>query len=55
MTASLFVAPVTAKPSAGRLTTDPEAIAGVPIRQFEGLETFRDLPQDGRCVSDYWF
>ena len=38
-----------------RLGTDPDAIAGVPIRHFEGLETFRDLPQDGRCVSDYWF
>ncbi|MGH6993723.1 MAG: GFA family protein [Caulobacteraceae bacterium] len=34
---------------------DPEAIAGVPIRHFDGLESFKDLPRDGRTVADYWF
>ncbi|TIS67974.1 MAG: GFA family protein, partial [Mesorhizobium sp.] len=22
---------------------------------FDGLETFDDLPRDGRCVRDMWF
>lgn len=35
--------------------TEPEAIAKVPIDHFDGLDTFADLPRDGRCVADYWF
>jgi len=35
--------------------TDPGPIADVPVRHFEGLETFQDQPVDGRCVSDYWY
>jgi len=35
--------------------TDPEPVAQIPIRHFEGLNRFEDLPQDGRCVADYWF
>ena len=35
--------------------TDPEPIAKVPIEHFDGLDTFDDLGQDGRCVGDYWF
>lgn len=35
--------------------TDPEPVADVPIRHFEGFETFKDLPMDCRCVRDYWF
>ncbi|MFM1895274.1 MAG: hypothetical protein RLZZ385_348 [Pseudomonadota bacterium] len=35
--------------------TEPELVAQVPIRRFEGLVTFKDLPMDGRCVADYWF
>ncbi len=35
--------------------TEPDPVANVPIRHFEGLETFQDLAMDGRCVSDYWF
>ncbi|HSG90924.1 MAG TPA: GFA family protein [Pseudomonadales bacterium] len=34
---------------------DPEQVAAVPIRHFDGLTTFEDLPMDGRCVRDYWF
>ena len=34
---------------------EPGAVAQIPIRHFEGLDTFEDLPQDGRCVKDYWF
>jgi hypothetical protein len=34
---------------------EPEAVAEVPIDHFDGLNTFEDLPRDGRCVADYWF
>ena len=32
----------------------PEAVARIPIDHFDGLNTFDDLPRDGRCVADYW-
>jgi hypothetical protein len=35
--------------------TEPDAIAQVPIDHFDGLDTFEDLPRDGKCVADYWF
>ena len=35
--------------------TEPGPIAKVPIDHFDGLDTFDDLPRDGRCVGDYWF
>lgn len=35
--------------------TEPEPVARIPIRHFEGLVSFADLPTDGRCVADYWF
>ena len=35
--------------------TEPGPIARVPIRRFDGLDTWEDLPEDGRCVGDYWF
>jgi hypothetical protein len=34
---------------------DPEAVADLPIDHFDGLDTFDDLPPDGRCVRDLWF
>lgn len=34
---------------------DPQAVAGIAMRRFEGLDSFEDLPPDGRCVADYWF
>lgn len=33
---------------------EPEAVADIPIDHFDGLDTFEDLPRDGRCVADYW-
>ncbi len=33
----------------------PEAVAALPIDHFDGLDTFDDLPRDGRCVRDMWF
>lgn len=35
--------------------SEPETVANVPIDHFDGLDTFEDLPRDGKCVSDYWF
>ena len=34
---------------------EPDAVATIPIDHFDGLNTFEDLPRDGRCVADYWF
>ena len=33
----------------------PEAVADLPIDHFDGMDTFDDLPSDGRCVRDLWF
>ncbi|HQT68393.1 MAG: aldehyde-activating protein [Rhodospirillales bacterium 20-60-12] len=33
----------------------PEAVAAIALDHFDGLETFDDLPRDGRCVRDIWF
>ena len=33
----------------------PEAVADLPIDHFDGLDSFDDLPRDGRCVRDMWF
>ena len=35
--------------------SEPDAVAKIPIDHFDGLNTFEDLPRDGRCVADYWF
>lgn len=35
--------------------TEPNPIAHVPIRHFEGLDAWEQLPDDGRCVKDMWF
>ncbi len=34
---------------------EPAAVAAIPIDHFDGLDTWTDLPRDGRCVADYWF
>jgi hypothetical protein len=34
---------------------EPEAVAGVVMDHFDGLNSFDDLPRDGRCVRDMWF
>lgn len=34
---------------------EPDAVARLPIRHWEGLQTFTSLGQDGRCVADMWF
>jgi len=34
---------------------EPAAVAAISIDHFDDLDTFEDLPRDGRCVADYWF
>lgn len=34
---------------------EPEAVGALPIEHFDGLVAWKDLPSDGRCVSDMWF
>jgi hypothetical protein len=34
---------------------EPEVVAQIPVDHFDGLESFKDLPRDGRCVADYWY
>lgn len=34
---------------------EPGAVAAIVIDHFDGLESFDDLPRDGRCVADMWF
>lgn len=35
--------------------SEPDTVAHLLIEHFDGLDTFTDLPLDGRCVRDYWF
>lgn len=34
---------------------EPAEVAAIPIDHFDGLDTWTDLPRDGRCVADMWF
>ena len=35
---------------------EPEAVAQIQIDRVVGLDdTFKHLPRDGRCITDYWF
>lgn len=34
---------------------EPDRVADLPIDHFDGLDSFDDLPRDGRRVADYWF
>ncbi|WP_238481020.1 GFA family protein [Dyella telluris] len=34
---------------------DLDSVAQIPIVRHNGLTATEDLPQDGRCVTDYWF
>lgn len=38
-----------------RLADDPTSIMDIPVRHFDGLETFKELPKDHRTVKDMWF
>ena len=34
---------------------DPEDIAAVPIKRFDGYDSFAALPMEGECIADIWF
>ena len=34
--------------------SEPDTVDHLPIRHFDGLGKFEDLPSDGKCVSDMW-
>jgi hypothetical protein len=34
--------------------TEPGPVAAIPIDHFDGLDSFEDLPRDGKCVADLW-
>jgi hypothetical protein len=38
-----------------RMADDPDQVKDLPIDHFDGLDTFEDLPRDGRLVKDLWF
>jgi hypothetical protein len=33
---------------------DPEVVGAIVIDHFDGLDSWKDLPRDGRCVADMW-
>jgi hypothetical protein len=33
---------------------EPDAVAGLVIDHFDGLDGFEDLPSTGKCVKDLW-
>jgi hypothetical protein len=35
--------------------SDPQNVECISLEHFDGLNTFEDLGQDGRCVKDIWF
>lgn len=37
-----------------RLSDNPETVADVPIRHFDGLHSFKSLPPSGKTVRDLW-
>ncbi len=38
-----------------RLADEPASVQDIPIRHFDGHESFKQLPADGRTVKDMWF
>jgi hypothetical protein len=38
-----------------RLATDPPSVYDVPVKRFDGRDTWESAPADGRHVRDYWF
>jgi hypothetical protein len=34
---------------------EPGVVGAIVMDHFDGLESFDDLPRDGRCVADMWF
>ena len=34
---------------------EPEVVGSIIVDHFDGLDSWKDLPRDGRCVGDMWF
>ncbi len=34
---------------------EPDVVADLPVRHFDGLTTWSSKPEDNRCVKDLWF
>ena len=34
---------------------EPGSVAELPIRRFDGLTSFQEAPDRGRCVAELWF
>jgi hypothetical protein len=34
---------------------EPDQVGAIPIRHFDGCETWEERPPDGRTVADMWF
>lgn len=35
--------------------SEPDTVSNLLLEHFDGLDSFEDLGQDGRCVKDIWF
>ena len=35
--------------------SEPDAVASIPVNHLDGLQSWKNLPPDGRCVRDMWF
>jgi hypothetical protein len=35
--------------------SEPGLVAAIPVRHLDGLDSWKELPQPGRCVGDLWF
>ncbi len=38
-----------------RLADDPETVANIPVKRFDGFDTWAALPDEGRQVGHVWF
>ncbi len=34
---------------------EPDDVAEIIVKRIDGLDTFKYLPNDERCIADYWF
>ena len=34
---------------------EPEVVGAIVLDHLDGLDSWQDLPRDGRCVGDMWF
>ena len=41
--------------SGSRVVVDPDTRRARVVNPLDGLDTYDDLPRDGRCVRDLWF